>query len=455
MEHPSLPSYESAAPGESTSPVASGNSEHILAQLRTSISDSNLSLEVLLDYIAHAAQLVADADGAAIGIRRDNLVVCQARSGDMAPDLGIQLDADSGISGQCLRTGGTLLCHDTHNDPRVDAEVCRRLGVRSVAVVPVGRMPAVSGVLEAFSGLPNAFDDTRRELLEELAELVVAAQRRSAESGVAVASEKLANTENLANAEKLANTRKRSLILAAVAVLALLSWLFFRGKWNSLPLSDGAQRSVGGPSTSAVADRSSADVLEANPQPVEDPRSSNPDLSSPTVKASKREKDSLTGDVTVRKFAAAPTSNRKTSASDDFRRPPVQTPDHAAATAPALSALSTSFEAAPDGLLSSAPGNLPQATINVSQGLSGGTIEHQVDPIYPRLALERRVEGQVLLQAVVAEDGTVHDLKVLKGDPLLTGAAIQAVTQWRYRPYRLNGQPIRRPTEITLVFKLP
>ena len=65
MEHPSLPSHESAAPGHSTSPVASGDSEHVLAQLRTSISDSNLSLEVLLDYIVHAAQLLADADGAA------------------------------------------------------------------------------------------------------------------------------------------------------------------------------------------------------------------------------------------------------------------------------------------------------------------------------------------------------------------------------------------------------
>ena len=81
--------------------------------------------------------------------------ICQARAGDMAPDLGTKLETDSGISGQSLRTGCALLCDDANTDPRVDAEVCRRLGLRSLAVVPVGRRPNVSGVLEAFSALPS------------------------------------------------------------------------------------------------------------------------------------------------------------------------------------------------------------------------------------------------------------------------------------------------------------
>jgi len=186
MEPTSFPSQVSAPPGESTSSIARQDSEHVIAQLRMSIGDSNVSLDGILNSIVRAAQLVTYADGAAIAIRRDNLVVCQARSGDMAPELGSELDADSHISGQCLRTGGTLRCQDTDNDPRVDAEACRSVGLRSVAVVPVGRMPAVSGVLEAFSALPNAFDDTQIELLEDLAELVIVAQRGSAESGVEV-----------------------------------------------------------------------------------------------------------------------------------------------------------------------------------------------------------------------------------------------------------------------------
>jgi len=111
----------------------------------------------------------------------------------MAPELDTELDADSHISGQCLRTGRPLRCHDTDNDPRVDAEACRSVGLRSVVVVPVGRKPVVSGVLEAFSALPIAFDDSQMQLLEEMAELVIVAQRHSAESDVEVASEKFAN----------------------------------------------------------------------------------------------------------------------------------------------------------------------------------------------------------------------------------------------------------------------
>jgi TonB family protein len=451
MEHPSLPPQVSEAPGQSTSPTASGDSDHILAQLRTSLGDSNLNLEVMLDYIVHAAHLVACADGAAVAIRQGKLVVCQARSGDMAPELGTELDADSGISGQCLRTGETLRCHDTDNDPRVDAEVCRNLGLRSLAVVPVGKKPPVNGVLEAFSALPNAFDDTQMELLEEMAQLVVAVQNRAAEPDIEVASEEPVDIE------KPADMRKRSLVLAAMAVLVLSSWLVFRVKSNSHRLSAAAPQPVGGPSASTGADRLSAGVLKPNPSPGEDPQSAKANLPAPMVKVSKTERDSLAGDVTVRKLPPAPAPKRNTSAnvSNGRSRPPAQHPNPAAETAPVLSAVSSSFETMPGGLLFAAPDNLPQATMKVSQGLSGGTIEQQVNPIYPPVALERRVEGRVLLQAVVAEDGTVHDVKVMKGDPLLTSAAIQAVAQWRYRPFMLNGQPIRMPTEITLIFKLP
>ena len=65
------------------------------------------------------------------------------------------------------------------------------------------------------------------------------------------------------------------------------------------------------------------------------------------------------------------------------------------------------------------------------------------------------LEGPVLLQAVITENGTVQDLKVVRGQPILARAAVDAVRQWRYRPYRLNGKPVRMQTEITIDFKLP
>jgi TonB family protein len=441
MEHPSLPSQVSSPPGGSTSSIARQDSEHVIAELRTSISDSNVSLEAVLNSIVQAAQLVTYADGAAIAMRRDHLVVCQARCGDMAPELGSELDADSHISGQCLQTGGTLLCQDTNNDPRVDAESCRSVGLRSVAVVPVGRKPTVSGVLEAFSALPNAFDDTQIESLEELAELVMVAQRRSAESGIEVAS------------EKLAKIRKGSLILVAVAVLVLLIWLIFRSTANSHRLDAADRQPVGFSSATAVAGRSSGGELQPSPSSVEDSESANANLPSPMVQASETEKESSTGDVTVRKFAPARASNGNSSAHvpHGLRRVPVQSPA-AAETAPALSVVATRVEAAPSGLFA-VSNHLPQMPVKVSH-LSGGTIEQQVNPIYPNDDLAPK-EGRVLLQAVVAEDGTVHDLKVMKGNPLLARAAIQAVAQWRYRPYLLDGQPIRMTIEITLLFKRP
>jgi TonB family protein len=259
--------------------------------------------------------------------------------------------------------------------------------------------------------------------------------------------------------ERPANRRKRNLIVAAVAVLALLSWLVFKGKSNSHPLSAAAQQPVGDTSASAITDRSSAGVFEPTPSPVEAPRSATPNLPSPVVKASETEKDSLTGDVTVRKFAPARASNRNTKANvpDGIRTPPARKPVQAAETAgPPLSAVSTStgFETA-GGLLFAASNHLPQAPMKAPQGLSGGTIEQQVNPTYPREGLAQKLEGAVVLQAVVAEDGTVHDLKAMKGNPILARAAIEAVSQWRYRPYLLDGQPIRMTIEITLMFKRP
>jgi protein TonB len=59
------------------------------------------------------------------------------------------------------------------------------------------------------------------------------------------------------------------------------------------------------------------------------------------------------------------------------------------------------------------------------------------------------------LDAVIAEDGRLQNVTVVKGDPVLARAATQAVSQWRYQPYKLNGEPIKRATTITLIFKLP
>ena len=93
--------------------------------------------------------------------------------------------------------------------------------------------------------------------------------------------------------------------------------------------------------------------------------------------------------------------------------------------------------------------------MRVSAGLTEGVVVRRVEPIYPSQARTARLEGSVVLQATVAENGTVHDVKVISGPPLLARAAESAVARWRYRPFLLNGKPIPMRTEITVDFKLP
>jgi len=77
-----------------------------------------------------------------------------------------------------------------------------------------------------------------------------------------------------------------------------------------------------------------------------------------------------------------------------------------------------------------------------------------VTPIYPQIARAARVEGIVILEAVIAEDGAVRDVRVLRSLPLLDAAAIDAVRQWRFTPTLLNGQPVPVVMTVTVAFKL-
>jgi len=83
-----------------------------------------------------------------------------------------------------------------------------------------------------------------------------------------------------------------------------------------------------------------------------------------------------------------------------------------------------------------------------------GSLIRKVQPIYPPLARSARVQGAVLLAAEISKDGTIKDLKLISGHPMLVPAAIQAVSQWRYRPYILNGEAIEVETQITVNFIL-
>jgi periplasmic protein TonB len=109
------------------------------------------------------------------------------------------------------------------------------------------------------------------------------------------------------------------------------------------------------------------------------------------------------------------------------------------------------------GIISNAPMAVPKVAVQrvrVSQGVTQGMVLHKVQPTYPPLARTARVQGSVLLAAVIGKDGTIQNLHVISGHPLLTQAALDAVRQWRYRPYILNGEPVEVDTQVTVNFTL-
>ena len=111
--------------------------EIVLAKLRGMIASGRQEKETILGTVAVAAHALTGASGAAIAMPRDGVVVCVGRSGEIAPDLGDRLSVDSGISGECLRTGRMMRCDDAARDFHVNAEICREMGIQSIAVIPL------------------------------------------------------------------------------------------------------------------------------------------------------------------------------------------------------------------------------------------------------------------------------------------------------------------------------
>ena len=95
----------------------------------------------------------------------------------------------------------------------------------------------------------------------------------------------------------------------------------------------------------------------------------------------------------------------------------------------------------------------PSITLRLSRMMEGNLI-HRVQPDYPALARQVRVQGLVVLRAMISRDGAIENLQVLSGHPLLVPAALDAVRQWRYRPYVLNGEPVEVETEVKVNFVL-
>jgi protein TonB len=437
----------------------------IFSTLRAAIAGETYDSAMVLGAIAEAAQALTGAKASALAMRRDGLVICRARSGETAPEIGSRLSIDSGISGECLRTGKVLRCDDTFKDLRADPQVCRRLGLRSIAAVPLRGKRGTMGVLEAFSSRPYAFAEEHMDYLVRLAELAEMARLR--ESGVfeaaiepksttppptkqeparaSAAAEALLWAKDLLSVQIRArfDSRKAGLALAAVAI-PLMVLLGFSG-WNSrrkataVDTAKTQQQSRPVATTQAPSPAASSQLV-FKPSPVHVPLAS-PRASVPIQIAAMRESEQP---------PAPPASAARPSPEASF---PAAVPSLAPPEPPKVTNISP--DRSPLETLASVPVDMPAFGSPVSQGLSGGTLQHKVMPVYPLAAVPMRLSGTVVLQATVGEKGTVEDVKVVSGPPLLTAAAIDAVRQWRYSPFLLNGKPVKMQKQVSISFQAP
>ncbi len=110
------------------------------------------------------------------------------------------------------------------------------------------------------------------------------------------------------------------------------------------------------------------------------------------------------------------------------------------------------------GIISSTPVAVPKVAtpqrVRVSSGVQAGNLINKVQPVYPQIAKNARIQGQVILQAVISKTGVVENLRAVSGHPMLIPAAVEAVKQWRYKPYFLNGEPVEVETTIQVNFTL-
>ncbi len=142
-----------------------------IAAVRRDLIAKKLEGDQALALIVERMCNVTSATAAAIALVDGSEIVCRA-SGGNAPSIGARVDPDSGLSGECLRTGDIVRCEDTETDPRADRLVCRSLELRSIVIVPVRHQGRPGGVLEVFSSRPYAFESGDEKVLGQLAELV-------------------------------------------------------------------------------------------------------------------------------------------------------------------------------------------------------------------------------------------------------------------------------------------
>lgn len=409
---------------ERVNPFAGLPHSDLAAALRQRVEEGlspELALDVVLNEVVVRAADATGASAAALALARAGEMVCRASTGLHAPGLGIRLNTRDGLSGECLRTREPQLCLDTETDERVDAVACRRLGIRSMLIVPILDRDELIGVIEVFSPDPSTFSPSHDMLLESFARTCTRLQQLAAEVEKEIPQP---------NGEVLAPDGPQ-LVLDAPTFLAKTHsamdiWAVVLGGLvivSAVALSFMIGSRVGWLGTA---------------------ESNAPAAINSVVPDSNRKSDSPVPEKKISKSTnatnSAPPSNALVvyeQGKEVFR------------VKPNLRSGKKNLEGT-----TGAAGAEP-AVVWLAPDVAEKRLRQRVEPQYPAEARDAHRSGDVVLEIMVGTDGAVISVRALNGDPLLADAAGAAVREWHYDPYRLQGALAEFQTDVTLKFALP
>jgi len=410
---------------------------------------ADLALDLMLNEIVEQARLATTATGAAIALVRGDEMVCRATTGANAPGLGVRLSTRTGLSGACVQSRQVQRCDDTEIDPRVDTASYRGLEVRSILMLPVLDGEEVAGLFQILSPRPNAFGDRDIQTVQALSRRILDNIKSAAEASIAPAVSESFPSSVVPELDQLAaelssqqissqvakpksrpRDRWTDILSATVIALALLlGWMLGRAGWQRV--SSAGQRQPASTSSAQRPDDASQKPTKPQTEASTQGKGGNrredvrPEASRLSSNES-RPKVSTAGDLVVYERGKVV-----------FRMSPAQKP-------------------APENTRSVPEQGADVANVTaVSAEIAKNYVIQRVEPQYPEVARTQHIQGPVTLDAVVDEEGKVRNVRVLSGDSALAPAAVEAVRQWRFKPYLVNGQARQFTTRITVSFVLP
>jgi TonB family protein len=398
---------------------------------------ADLALDLVLNQIVEQARLASTASSAAIALVSGEELICRATTGPNAPGLGVRLSAHTGLSGACVETREPQRCDDTETDPRVDTAAYRSLEIRSILMVPILSGDQLLGLFQIFSPRANEFGDREVQTLQAFSLRIVNNVRYVAETQLDAQAAGEA-PEPSAEAERLEEPEFESHVAPALAEIARAK-PHRRDYWTSgltglvIALALVLGWMAGHAGRERVFGNAPSGVTQAvSPRASSAPESNSaPGQPAPAIAGVHERTDGAAAKLVAGSAKAEGISNAGLVVYENGK---------------------IIYRAVPavgiPGSKSASLRTLPAETVST-------LLIHRVEPQYPEGAQASGIDGDVSMRVVVDGDGVVRDVKVQNGDPQLAPSAVEAVRQWRFTPYQVNGSNEEFQAQVVVHFKLP